>query len=107
MFAIAFPLTPLLALANNYVEFRVDSHNLMSDQRPIPVAAYGVGLWGNVLWIFAYISVLTNWYLLIYRTDLVSRVYYRPDEDNQPVLIVAMLFGAKTNTGLISAQHAR
>jgi len=93
MFAIAFPLTPLLALANNYVEFRVDSHNLTADQRPIPIAAYGVGLWGNVLWIFAFISVLTNWYLLIYRTDLVSRVYYKADEDQGPVQIVAMLFG--------------
>jgi len=93
MFAIAFPMAPLLALCNNYVEFRVDFHNLIVNQRPIPVAAYGVGRWGMVLWIFAFISVLTNWYLLIYRTDLVSRVYYRPGEDNQPVLIVAMLFG--------------
>jgi hypothetical protein len=93
MFAIAFPLTPLLALCNNYVEFRVDSHNLTADQRPIPVAAYGVGLWGRVLWIFAFISVLTNWYLLIFRTDLVSRVYYRAEEDQGPVQIVAMLFG--------------
>lgn len=93
MFAIAFPLTPLLALSNNYVEFRVDSHNLTADQRPIPVAAYGVGLWGQVLWIFAFISVLTNWYLLIYRTDLVSRVYYTADEDQGPLQIVAMLFG--------------
>jgi len=93
MFAIAFPLTPLLALCNNYVEIRVDYHNLTANQRPIPYAAYGVGLWGKVLWIFAFISVLTNWYLLVYRTDLVSRVYYSAEEDSGPVQIVAMLFG--------------
>jgi len=74
MFAIAFPLAPLLALCNNFVEFRVDSHILKANQRPIPYAAYSVGLWGDVLWWFAGISVITNWALLIYRTNVVRNI---------------------------------
>lgn len=69
MFAIAFPLAPLFALCNNFVEFRVDTYNLKANQRPIPYAAYGVGLWGDVLWWFAGISVVSNWGLLIFRTN--------------------------------------
>jgi len=60
MFAIAFPLAPLMAFANNFIEFRVDSRNLEVNQRPIPYAAYGVGLWGDVLVVFCAISVFTN-----------------------------------------------
>jgi len=72
MFVIAFPLAPLFALCNNFVEFRVDAHNLKANQRPIPYAAYGVGLWGKVLWWFAGISVVSNWGLLIFRTSEVK-----------------------------------
>jgi len=60
MFAIALPLAPLMAFANNFIEIRVDSRNLEVNQRPIPYAAYGVGLWGEVLVVFCAISVFTN-----------------------------------------------
>jgi hypothetical protein len=72
MFAIAFPLAPFLAFVNNFVEFFVDYRNLESNQRPIPYAAHGVGLWGDVLVVFAGISIATNWALFVYRTDLVE-----------------------------------
>jgi len=74
MFAIAFPLAPLLALCNNFVEFRVDSYNLRANRRPIPYGAYSVGLWGEVLWWFAGISVISNWALYIFRTNQVKHI---------------------------------
>jgi len=90
MFAIAFPLAPLLAFANNFVEFRVDSHSLVVNQRPIPYAAYGVGLWGEVLLAFCGISVVTNWALLIFRT---SQIQYFYGSDNHEILQYAFGIG--------------
>jgi len=90
MFAIAFPLAPLLALCNNFVELRVDSHNLKANQRPIPYAAYSVGLWGDVLWWFAGISVITNWGLLIYRTNEVKNV---PEIDHSQLKLICFFLG--------------
>ena len=54
MFAISFPLAPFLALCNNFVEFRVDSYNLKAYQRPIPYAAYSLGLWGGGFVVFCW-----------------------------------------------------
>jgi len=83
MFAIAFPLAPLLALANNFVEFRVDSRNLLVNQRPIPYPAYGVGLWGEVLLAFCGISVVTNWALFVFRTNQIQWFY--DGDDSEPL----------------------
>jgi len=74
MFAIAFPIAPLLALCNNFVELRVDTYTLRVNQRPIPYAGHSVGLWGEVLRWFAGISVVTNWFLYIFRTHQVKDV---------------------------------
>jgi len=90
MFVIAFPLAPLFALCNNFVEFRVDTHNLKANQRPIPYAAYGVGLWGKVLWWFAGISVVSNWGLLIFRTNQVQNT---PLIDHTQLKLICFFLG--------------
>jgi len=92
MFAIAFPLASLLAFANNFAELRVDSRNLVIQQRPIPYAAYGVGLWGEVLVAFCGISIVTNWALLVYRTNTIEFFYDR--DDYEDILVYVFGIGA-------------
>lgn len=44
LFVVAFPLAPLLALLNNYVEIRVDSYKVLHNTaRPIPCGAQDIG----------------------------------------------------------------
>jgi len=69
---IVFPIMPLLAAVNNYVELRVDFYNLINTQRPIPTTAAGLGVWKSVLSCFNIIAVFTNLGILVFRTELIS-----------------------------------
>eukprot|EP00903_Cladosiphon_okamuranus_P009327 g8896.t1 len=74
LFVVAFPLAPLLALANNYVEFRSDAFKLLTQmQRPVPRGAEDIGSWQAVFTTLSCIAVVTNSALicLIYE-DLVG-----------------------------------
>lgn len=86
MFAVAFPLTPLFALVNNYFEFFVDFNKLSNCQRPQFKYRYDVfflllifaaiislyymcfsssiGAWQTCLQVISFVSVLTNCFLL-------------------------------------------
>lgn len=60
-FVAGFPLTPLLALINNFVEIRVDATKfLTSYRRPIPKKVAGLGAWFTILQAVTYIGVVTN-----------------------------------------------
>lgn len=68
LFVVSFPLAPLLALANNYVEFRSDAFKLLTQmQRPVPRGAEDIGSWQSVFTTISCIAVVTN-------SALVSRV---------------------------------
>eukprot|EP00899_Mesostigma_viride_P019075 jgi/Mesvir1/27169/Mv20830-RA.1 len=61
LFAILFPLSPLIAVVNIYIKIRVDIHNLMwGCRRPMPERAKSIGAWLIVLRLMATFSVLTN-----------------------------------------------
>ncbi|CAM9711227.1 unnamed protein product, partial [Phaeothamnion confervicola] len=64
MFAVAFPLAPLLALLNNLVEFSTDQRKLMRSRRPPLDLRSGIGAWYNVLVVLGMLAVLTNSCLL-------------------------------------------
>ncbi|KAF1334022.1 Anoctamin, partial [Globisporangium splendens] len=60
-FSLAFPLAPLLALANNVLELRTDAFKLChAKQRPIARKASGIGVWFHVLQPMSVLAVLTN-----------------------------------------------
>jgi len=75
VFAIAFPLASLFACINNFVEFRVDIHDLKVSQRPIPHDASGVGMWGEVLFMLSLVSIVSNWALFVYRTNNLREIF--------------------------------
>lgn len=61
LFVVAFPLAPLLALANNYVEFRSDAFKLLTQmQRPVPRGAEDIGSWQAVFTTISCIAAVTN-----------------------------------------------
>jgi hypothetical protein len=64
MFAVAFPLTPLLAFINNFFEARVDLTKLGQCRRPRLVLRSTIGAWYTCLEFVSFVAVLTNCYLL-------------------------------------------
>lgn len=60
LFAVAMPLTPLLAYLNNSLETRVDILKLTLSQRPTPHGAMDIGKWANFIDHLLNIGVFTN-----------------------------------------------
>jgi hypothetical protein len=61
LFVLAFPLTPLLALLNNFLEIQIDANKLLViSRRPEPRGAQDIGTWYNIFDLIALISILTN-----------------------------------------------
>lgn len=57
----AFPLAPLFALLNNWVEIRLDAHKFVCEyQRPVAQRAQNIGVWLNILEILSHMSVIAN-----------------------------------------------
>ncbi len=77
MFAVAFPLAPLLAFGNNVVEYRIDSKKLLSSRRPTPYVSSTIGSWQACLNLTAFAAILCNCLLLVLMGDKVE--YYTPD----------------------------
>mmetsp|Transcript_22794 Transcript_22794/g.45094 ORF Transcript_22794/g.45094 Transcript_22794/m.45094 type:complete len:1028 (+) Transcript_22794:65-3148(+) len=71
LFVVAFPLTPILALANNIVEYRVDAVKLVElTRRPVPRSAGDIGTWYTVLNIVAWLALVTNLGLVMFASNL-------------------------------------
>jgi anoctamin-10/anoctamin-7 len=61
LFVTSFPLAPVLALLNNYIEVRVDAYKLLNEcRRPEPKGAQDIGSWGVIMGLMSTASVLTN-----------------------------------------------
>jgi len=81
-FIIVFPITPLLALINNFAEIYVDTKSWRETRRPIPKGATGIGEWNAVLSLFSLIAVITNIALVSFHTDNVKEMF-NTDSDDQ------------------------
>eukprot|EP00697_Spironema_sp_BW2_P001322 gnl/Spiro4/11778_TR6221_c0_g1_i1.p1 gnl/Spiro4/11778_TR6221_c0_g1~~gnl/Spiro4/11778_TR6221_c0_g1_i1.p1 ORF type:complete len:778 (+),score=279.70 gnl/Spiro4/11778_TR6221_c0_g1_i1:85-2418(+) len=61
LFAVAFPLAPLISLLNNWIQIRSDAFKMCEVlQRPMYKMSGGVGTWGHVLDMISICGVLTN-----------------------------------------------
>ncbi|CAH0492872.1 unnamed protein product [Peronospora farinosa] len=71
LFVVAFPLTPLLALANNMLEVHVDAVKLcFVHRRPFPHPAKDIGVWFHILRFMTYIALGTNSALILWTSNL-------------------------------------
>ena len=61
IFVAAFPLAPLFALLNNWIEIRLDARKLICEvRRPVAERAQDIGVWYDILDAIVQIAVITN-----------------------------------------------
>ena len=61
IFVAAFPLAPLFALLNNWLEIRLDAHKFVCEtRRPIAERAQDIGVWFTILDALAQLAVISN-----------------------------------------------
>lgn len=71
VFAMAFPMSPLLFLANSVIEFNADLYRLFDRRRPIPTAADGLAaIWSIIFDAIIYVSVISNMLWCAYHTNI-------------------------------------
>jgi hypothetical protein len=75
MFAVAFPLAPLLAVARNVMEFCIDSWKITDTRRPKYTERSSIGSWYAVLELLSLAAVGTNCMLLGLGNPKVSEQY--------------------------------
>uniref|UniRef100_A0A0V0J2G9 Anoctamin n=2 Tax=Schistocephalus solidus TaxID=70667 RepID=A0A0V0J2G9_SCHSO len=61
LFVAAFPLAPLFALCNNWLEIRIDAQKLVcATRRPLAQRARSIGIWFSLTEVIVGISIITN-----------------------------------------------
>ena len=70
LFVTAFPLAPLFAFVNNFIEIRTDGFTLLHHtRRPWPTGASDIGIWMSFLEFMSNASAVTNAVLVAYTND--------------------------------------
>ncbi|KAL4648376.1 anoctamin-7-like [Arapaima gigas] len=83
IFVAAFPLAPLFALLNNWVEVRLDAHKFVCEyRRPVAERAQNMGVWFNILEALSHLSVIVNAFLIAFTSDFLPRLLYQYKFDN-------------------------
>uniref|UniRef100_A0A8C9RA63 Anoctamin n=1 Tax=Scleropages formosus TaxID=113540 RepID=A0A8C9RA63_SCLFO len=84
IFVAAFPLAPLFALLNNWVEVRLDAHKFVCEyRRPVAERAQNIGVWFNILEGLSHLSVIVNAFLIAFTSDFLPRLLYQYKYDNE------------------------
>lgn len=61
IFVAAFPLAPLFALLNKWVEVRLDAYKFVCEyRRPVAERAQNIGVWFIILEALSHVSVIVN-----------------------------------------------
>jgi anoctamin-7 len=70
IFVAAFPLAPLFALLNNWVEIRLDAQKFVCEtRRAVAERAENIGIWFRIMEMLAQLAVISNvCILMIYST---------------------------------------
>uniref|UniRef100_UPI00358E7897 anoctamin-7 isoform X1 n=1 Tax=Myxine glutinosa TaxID=7769 RepID=UPI00358E7897 len=78
IFVAAFPLAPLFALLNNWVELRLDAQKFVCEyRRPVAERAQDIGVWFNIMDALAQISVIINAFLIAFTSDFLPKLLYQ------------------------------
>ncbi|WAR15021.1 ANO7-like protein [Mya arenaria] len=78
IFVAAFPLAPLFALLNNWLEIRIDAHKFTCEtRRPVADRAQDIGVWFSIMDALAQIAVISNAFLIAFTSEFLPRLLYR------------------------------
>nr|XP_011452544.2 anoctamin-7 isoform X3 [Crassostrea gigas] len=82
IFVAAFPLAPLFALLNNWVEIRLDAHKFVCEtRRPVAERAQDIGVWFKILDALAQLAVISNAFLIAFTSEFLPRLLYQYQYD--------------------------
>ncbi|XP_028406726.1 anoctamin-4-like isoform X2 [Dendronephthya gigantea] len=74
MFVASFPLAPLFALLNNFVETRADAINFVVNyRRRVAEQVKNIGIWFKILEVVTKISVVVNSFVIAFTTEFIPR----------------------------------
>ncbi|XP_025082968.1 anoctamin-7-like isoform X2 [Pomacea canaliculata] len=78
IFVAAFPLAPLFALLNNWVEIRLDAQKFVCEtRRPVAERAQNIGVWFQILDALAQIAVISNAFLIAFTSEFLPKILYQ------------------------------
>ncbi|KAL5475674.1 hypothetical protein EMCRGX_G025519 [Ephydatia muelleri] len=78
IFVAAFPLAPLFALLNNWIEIRLDAYKFCTLlRRPVAERAQDIGSWYAILDVVSKLSVVTNAWLIAVTANFIPLEVYK------------------------------
>ncbi|XP_046389365.1 anoctamin-7-like [Ischnura elegans] len=82
IFVAAFPLAPLFALLNNWVEIRLDAHKFVCEtRRSVAERAENIGIWFKILHMLAHLAVISNGFLIAFTSEFLPKLLYAYEYD--------------------------
>ncbi|XP_071455005.1 anoctamin-7-like [Hetaerina americana] len=82
IFVAAFPLAPLFALLNNWVEIRLDAHKFVCEtRRSVAERAENIGIWFKILRMLAHLAVISNGFLIAFTSEFLPKLLYAYEYD--------------------------
>lgn len=78
IFVAAFPLAPLFALLNNWMEIRLDAHKFVCEtRRPVAERCQNIGVWFTILDALAQLAVISNAFLIAFTSEFLPKQLYK------------------------------
>ncbi|XP_060569747.1 anoctamin-7-like [Ruditapes philippinarum] len=82
IFVAAFPLAPLFALLNNWLEIRIDAQKFVCEtRRPVADRAQDIGVWFTIMDALAHMAVISNAFLIAFTSEFLPRLLYQYQYD--------------------------
>ena len=73
MFSVVLPIGALFAVANNFLEVRLDALKVLESTRRVkPCLVDGIGAWRDVLEVLSYVGILTNLLILAFTSNFLD-----------------------------------
>uniref|UniRef100_A0A1W7RAZ4 Anoctamin n=1 Tax=Hadrurus spadix TaxID=141984 RepID=A0A1W7RAZ4_9SCOR len=77
IFVVAFPLAPLFALLNNWIEIRLDAQKFVCQtRRSVAERAENIGIWFTILEFLAHLAVISNAFLIAFTSQFLPKIIY-------------------------------
>ncbi|CAG8647096.1 4116_t:CDS:10, partial [Ambispora gerdemannii] len=93
LFATAFPLAPLCAWFNNYLEIRTDGYKYIKQKRrPISSFTQTIGMWDNIIYVISILAVLTNAAILAFHSSYMKKKFEEIVGEDGSLLSARLVF---------------
>lgn len=92
LFAMVFPLAPLLALLNNLVFMRLGAVKLCYfRQRPVAHKVSGIGVWEDLMQVMSTVGILTNCGVMAFTSTVLKRSVWGRELGPAGIVLLLML----------------